>query len=128
MMNNYCCNSNKCGNDSKAMYSVDYDSLIEDLTHTRDEIDSLIKTLEARKYKDKTINDILSSDYEEEKQDDIDVKRELEELLKDIMEKPVDEIVKKKNPNTITNYPNTTYPYRRPYWWTLTYPYTDVWY
>lgn len=120
MMNNYCCNSNKCENDSKAMYSVDYDSLIEDLTHTRDEIDSLIKTLEARKYKDKTINDILSSDYEEEKQDDTDVK-ELEKLLKYIIERPVNEIVKKKNPNT-------TYPYSQPYRWTLTYPYNKVWY
>lgn len=121
MMNNYCCNSNKCGNDSKAMYSVDYDSLIEDLTHTRNEIDSLIKTLEARKYKDKTINDILSSDYEEEKQNDIHVKEELEELLKDMMKKPIDETVKKK-------YPNPTYPYSQPYWWTLTYPYKKVWY
>lgn len=124
-MHDYCCSSDKCKNDSKAMYSVDYDSLIEDLTHTRNEIDGLIKTLEARKNKDKAINDILSSDYEEEKEENIDTK-ELEELLKDIMEKTPSEIVtkgiKKKYPNT------TIYPYRRPYWWTLTYPYNDVWY
>lgn len=114
-MHNYCCSSDKCKNDSKAMYSVDYDSLIEDLTHTRNEIDDLIKTLEARKNKDKVINDILSSDYEEKKE----VDGELKELLEDIMEKDIDEIVRK--------YPNTTkYPYR-PYWWTLTYPY-NVWY
>lgn len=119
-MNNYCCSNNKSGNDSKAMYSVDYDSLIEDLTHTRNEIDILIKTLEARKNKDKVINDILSSDYEEEKEENSNTK-ELEELLKDIMEKTPSEIVKKKYPNT------TIYPYRRPYWWT--YPYTTaVWY
>ena len=96
------------------MYSVDYDSLIEDLTHTRNEIDGLIKTLEARKNKDKAINNILSSDYEEEKE----VDRELEKLLKDIMEKDIDEIVK-KHPNT------TTY---RPRYWTLTYPYNNIWY
>lgn len=118
MMHNYFCNSDKCKNDSKAMYSVDYDSLIEDLTHTRNEIDDLIKTLEARKNKDKAINDILSSDYEEKKEA---ADEELKEgLLKDIMEKDIDEIVR-KHPNT------TMYPYRRPYWWTLTYPY-DVWY
>ena len=113
MMHNYCCSSDKCKNDSKAMYSVDYDSLIEDLTHTRNEIDGLIKTLEARKNKDKAINDILSSDYEEEKE----VDKELEELLKDIMEKDIDELVR-KNPNT------TMY---RPYYWTLTYPYNNMW-
>lgn len=127
MMHNYCCSNDKCKNDSKAMCSVDYDSLIENLTHTRNEIDGLIKTLEARKNKDKAINDILSSDYEEKKEAD----EELKELLKDIMEKDIDEIIgkypnKKTRPHTYTT--KLTYPYRYYPYYLSTYPYDTVWF
>lgn len=112
-VNNCCGNSEKCSNDSKAMYSVDYDSLIEDLTHTRDEIDTLINTLKARKNKDKTINDILSSDYEDDCLEEDDDKSELDKLLEDIM---------KDTP--IYPYP---YRYHPNYYWISKSPY-KVWF
>ena len=80
-MKNKCyCNDNciKDYDESKAMYSIDYDSLIEQLENTRDEIDSVIKILYNKKEKDSVINQILSyeddtetSDNEDSKMDDI---------------------------------------------------------
>lgn len=132
MMSNNCC-GNMCKNDSKAMYSVDYDSLIEKLTHTRDEIDNMINTLESRKNMDKTINDILSSDYDDELDIPLPKKEsnniptidgELEELLRDIQDKDIHEIVGKdystKNKYYTKRFAN---PFYR---WKITYPY-DIW-
>ena len=66
IMDKYCDCTGSCSNESKNMYSADYDSVIDSLKHTRDEIDTLIRQLENRKNKDKVINDILSSDFEDE--------------------------------------------------------------
>lgn len=121
MMNNYCdCNSKTCSsNASKAMYSADYDALIEKLTKTRNEIDDTIKILEDRKEKDTFINNILSSDYDKIEEDNAkEEDEELKKLLDDIMN------------GTATVSTNTTIPYRYrrysyPWWHTL---YLNTWY
>lgn len=61
-----CTYGTECTNNSKSMYSADYDNLIERLTSIRDEIDSVINVLNDRKVKDNAINSILSKEYEEE--------------------------------------------------------------
>lgn len=99
------------------MYSTDYDSLIERLTKTRDEIDDTIKILERRKEKDSVINNILSNDYEDEAKEEAE---ELEKLLKDILK---GEAVEK----IITNN-KLPYRYRRYYYpWSINSA-PDVWY
>ena len=121
-MNNYCnCNSKTCSsNTSKAMYSADYDALIEKLTKTRNEIDDTIKILEDRKEKDTFINNVLSSDYDEIEEDNVkeedSVKEEDAEL-----KKLLDDIIN----GTATTSTTTTIPYRYrrysyPWWHTLT--------
>lgn len=125
-MNNYCnCNSKTCSSDtSKAMYSADYDALIEKLTKTRNEIDDTIKILEDRKEKDTFINNVLSSDYDEIEEDSVkeeDV--ELKKLLDDIMKGTA-------TTSTATTSTTTTIPYRYrrysyPWWHTLT---LNTWY
>ena len=90
MSKKYCDCKSRCGvNNSKAMYAVDYDNLIERLISARDEIDSLINLLEDRKAKDDVINSILSTEYEEEieeKDDDTVILTEEEkELLRKIL-------------------------------------------
>lgn len=68
------CNCNSCDIDkSKAMYSMDYDGLIEKLEETRSELDTVIKILKDRKEKDNIINTILSEEYEDDKVDEINV-------------------------------------------------------
>lgn len=118
-MNNYCnCKDNKCdiGDKSRNMYSVDYDSLIERLEKTKDEIDDTINLLKDKKRKDSVINDILSSEDDECECNDY---KELEELI--------DEIRKNNNNYTITNtrypYKYRPYPYKYPFRW-----YPTIWF
>ena len=83
------CNCNGCNDEdtSKAMYSIDYDGLIEKLEETRDELDTVIKILKNRKEKDNMINTILSEEYEDDTQEDeIDVD-ELLKIIKDLKQK-----------------------------------------
>lgn len=84
-MNNYCgCQDNcKLDNDeSRNMYAIDYDSLIERLTRNRNEIDEIIRILEHRKAKDSVINDILS---QEDEDDSSSLSQEDEEIIKKIL-------------------------------------------
>lgn len=81
IMNN--CNNCNCTDSSKNMYSVDYDAVINNLEKARDDIDHTIALLKDRKMKDDAINNILSSDYEDESilsEEDIN---EIEKLLKE---------------------------------------------
>ena len=112
-MNNYCnCKDDSCsiGDKSKNMYSIDYDSLIERLERTRDEIDETIRILSNKKMKDSVINDILSSD-----DDETITANEVEEMLR--------ELDKKRNNSYTTNvktplYYKYRYPYKYyPYFW-----------
>lgn len=115
MHKDYC----KCNIDndkSNFSCSIDYDSLIERLTATRDEIDNLINVLKNREAKDSVINEILSSEYEEteEKNEESDeYKKIIEEVLK-----------KNKQLNTPRNrvYRRYSYP-----WWQIP-PYTTNWF
>ena len=113
IVNNYCnCKDDSCsiGDKSKNMYSIDYDSLIERLERTRDEIDETIRILSNKKMKDSVINDILSSD-----DDEIVTANEVEEMLR--------ELDKKRNNGYTTNvktplYYKYRYPYKYyPYFW-----------
>lgn len=125
-MNNYCdCNSKTCSsNTSKTMYSADYDTLIEKLTKTRNEIDDTIKILEDRKEKDTFINNILSSDYDKIEEDSAkEEDEELKKLLDDIINGTA-------TTSTATTSTTTTIPYRYrrysyPWWHTLT---LNTWY
>ena len=112
-MNNYCnCRDDRCdiGDKSRNMYSVDYDSLIERLEKTRDEIDDTINLLKDKKMKDSVINDILSSD------DDECECQEIEELI--------DKAKGKNYTITNTRYPyKVIYPYKYPFRW-----YPTVWF
>lgn len=90
MSKKYCDCKSRCGvNSSKAMYTADYDNLIERLISARNEIDDLINLLEDRKAKDDAINSILSTEYEEEieeKDDDtVILTKEEKELLQKIL-------------------------------------------
>lgn len=80
-MNNCCGNCNEEEDKSKAMYSIDYDGLIEKLEETRDELDSAIKILKNRKEKDSIINTILSKEYEDEEKSSIEEEPSADELL-----------------------------------------------
>ena len=87
-MNSNCCNY--CNDDeedkSRAMYSIDYDSLIERLENTRDEIDATIKLLKDKKNKDDIINSILSEEYEEEEKEKAFSRKDTKDLLDELIE------------------------------------------
>jgi len=89
-MNNCCGNCNE-EDKSKAMYSIDYDGLIEKLEETKNELDTVIKILKDRKNKDNVINTILSEEYEDEEKDSVDKLdvNELIDLFKDIQKQKV---------------------------------------
>lgn len=86
-MNSNCCNY--CNDDeedkSRAMYSIDYDSLIERLEKTRNEIDDTIKLLKDKKNKDDIINSILSEEYEEEEREKTPSKPDAKDLLDELI-------------------------------------------
>lgn len=105
-MNNY--NNCNCTDSSKNMYSVDYDAIINNLEKVRDDINHTIALLKDRKIKDNAINNILSSDYEDESSEEED--SDLEKFLKE-------------NQNTTTiNFPYHYWRYY-PYQTLFKYPY-----
>ena len=116
-MGNYCSCNNDCTDDElRSVYAVDYDSLIERLEKTRNEIDDTIKLLKNRKTKDAIIDDILSYDEDDTSQD-------IEKLLNELKIK--DYIATEPSVVTNTKVPykhKICYPYKYPFRW-----YPTVW-
>ena len=100
-----------CSDNSRNMYSVDYDSLIEKLVKTRDEIDDTIRLLENKKAKDNVINNILSQEDEEEES----LESKFEDKLKELQERAY----RDSSGYTYKVY----YPYKYPFRW-----YPTVWF
>jgi len=60
----------KCNNCSVNLSDDNgYGYIVDELKKTRDNIDDIIKKIEARKEKDTIINEVLNTDYENEKQE-----------------------------------------------------------